>query len=264
MSKQGFHRAKKSLGQNFLVDEGTIQKIVQCIDAQEGQNIIEIGPGQGSITEGLIRNNCNLHCIEYDSFLYNELKIKYADNSNFSISEADILKYDWDPILPVDQVVGNLPYNISSQILIKLFESHKKIDRAVVMLQKEAGERLTAGPGSKTYGILSVYAAFFSEAHIEFHIPPTVFRPQPKVDSVLVSLQFKNETDARVDNIDLFRQLIRKAFNQRRKTLKNSLKIWYLPEFQEKFPWHLRPEALSVDDFILLYLLLKENSEFRL
>ncbi len=260
MKYAGPNRAKKSLGQNFLTDSGIIQRILQTIHAGPEQSVIEIGPGRGAITEGLIDSGCRLHCIEYDTQLCQTLGTRYGREKNFSITEADILRFDWSSLLPVNLVVGNLPYNISSQILLKMFEDHQNIDRAVIMLQKEMGDRVVVGPGSRTYGILSVYTAFYGDAKMEFIIPPEVFTPRPKIQSVLLSIDFHRKTDPRVTDRAAFHTLIRTAFNQRRKTLRNSLKKWYSPELDSQFNWQLRPEALSLEAFITLYELLSRNS----
>lgn len=248
--------AKRSLGQNFLTDDNMIRKIIRAIHPVTGEKIIEIGPGRGALTTYLAESGCELTAIETDHVLAALLTESFAGNKQVNIHDADALKSSWQSILPAEKIVGNLPYNIASQLIIKSFAHYAGIREAVFMVQKEFAERLTAYPGSKAYGIISVYAALYSETSILFHIPPTVFKPVPHVDSSLIHILFKKELALRDIELETFHQLVRTAFNQRRKTLRNSLKIYYVPELETQFPWHLRADAISPELYIDLYKLL--------
>lgn len=248
-----FYKAKKSLGQNFLIDKNIILKIVKFINPGENDKIVEVGAGQGAITEYLAEQSKDLLLIELDYELANLLKDKYSNKKNVSIIEGDILKIDWNDFLPINKMVGNLPYNISSQIIIKMFANYDKIDSSIIMLQKEFADRLVAEPKSKKYGILSVYSKLYCDAELLFKISNQVFRPIPKVESAVVELKFHKRLKYAIDDLDFFHKIIRTAFNQRRKQIKNSLSEFYRDEFADRFDWKLRAEAIDIDGYFKLY-----------
>jgi len=257
--QSGHPRAKRSLGQNFLVDREVIHRILDTVAAGSDESILEIGPGQGALTTGLIQSGARVKAVEYDRDLAAALKEEWKDETRFQLYEEDILRFDWSPLFPLQQIVGNLPYNISSQILIKLYDSPLKPRRAVFMLQKEMAERVIAEAGSSNFGILSVYTSLYASGSIAFIIPPEAFRPRPRIQSAILLLDFDRETDPRIDDMFAFRQLVRRAFNQRRKTLRNSLRSWYDETLDPLFDWQLRPQALSTGQFVDLYLLLRDR-----
>jgi len=249
------HIAKKSLGQNFLIDKNIILKIIKYIDPKMDETIVEIGPGLGALTNYLAESVNNLLLIEYDTELAKLLKNKYLESENVSVIEGDILKVDWEQFLPIDKMIGNLPYNISSQIIIKMFQYRERIKSSLITIQKEFAERLVAKPRSKKYGILSVYSKLYCDAKLLYKIPNQVFRPIPKVESAVVELKFHKKLKYKIDNLDFFHKIIRTAFNQRRKQLKNSLGVFYKEEYKDKFDWKLRAEAIDLDGYYELYKL---------
>lgn len=222
-------RAVKMLGQNFLVDRNVIRRIVETVDPTEGDNILEIGPGQGALTRELVESRASVLAIELDRRLAPILANEFAGNENFEIIEADILAVDLRELLSSRRtgrwkVAANLPYNISSQVLIKFLETPDLFSRLVLMLQKEVGDRLVAPPSCKEYGILTLFCRLHFDITRELIVRPGSFTPAPKVDSVVLS--FKPLSSPRVDvgNEQLFRRIVKAAFGQRRKTLWNCLR----------------------------------------
>lgn len=250
------HIAKKSLGQNFLIDKNMILKIIKYIDPKDNEKIVEIGPGFGALTDHLSQSVGNLVLIELDTKLADLLNEKYSDNKNIKVIKGNILKIDWKIFLPIDKIVGNLPYNISSQIIIKMFQHRKKINSAIITIQKEFAERLVSAPKSKKYGILSVYNQLYCDAKILFKISNQVFRPIPKVESTLIEMKFNKKLKYKIDDLDFFHKIVRTAFNQRRKQLRNSLSVFYRPDLKDKFDWKLRAEAIDLKGYFNLYKLL--------
>lgn len=253
------HIAKKSLGQNFLIDKNMILKIIKHINPNENEKIVEVGPGHGALTDHLSKSVNNLILVELDNNLVNSLYEKYSNSKNIKIVHGNILKIDWNKFLPIDKIVGNLPYNISSQIIIKMFEYHDKINLAIITIQKEFAERLISAPKSKKYGILSVYSQLYCDAKILFKIPNQVFRPIPKVESAVIEMKFHKNLKYEINDLGFFHKIIRTAFNQRRKQLKNSLGVFYSTDLKDKFDWKLRAEAIDLKGYYYLYKLLKNR-----
>lgn len=251
--------AKRSLGQNFLIDPNIIGKIVSAINPQPGEKIIEIGPGRGAITTLLGQSGARIIALEKDSQLAKNLKHVFSGNEHLTIYEWDALNRPWSEFLPADKMVGNLPYNIASQLILKLFNHHADIPQALFMVQKEFAQRLVALPETKAYGIISLYARLYAEVKILFLIPPTVFQPRPNVESALIHLKLKKQIEIDPAKRLYFHSLIRLAFNQRRKTLKNSLRRWYHPDLAKSFCWDKRAETLSLSDFLRLFYLLEDK-----
>jgi len=248
-------RALKRFGQNFLTDKNIIRKIIREIQPQPGEYILEIGPGKGALTEELLHTGAKVVAIEIDRELCAYLHSKYDSYPNFKLIEGDALDLNWLALCngwPRMKVVGNIPYNITSPLLFRVFELNTHLATAVFMVQKEIALRLCAQPNTKEYGILTVLAAFYGSVKIAFHIPPTVFRPQPKVWSSLIIFRpaQNNYSDDFKAN---FRKVVKTAFNQRRKTLKNALST-LLPSEITACPVNLtlRAENLSCDEFVLL------------
>lgn len=213
-------KAKKSLGQNFLQDEGVIHNIVKIINPQAGEKIIEIGPGQGAITEHLQASGADLQLIELDHDLIPLLQQKYASQDNVTLHHLDALKLKLDngPY----KVVGNLPYNISSPLLINMLYQSKEVSQMIFMLQKEVVKRICASPGEKLFGRLSVMLQHRFDCFGHLSIPPEAFIPRPKVDSQIVQLVTK-ENPTKVP-LPALEKLVKQSFSMRRKTIRNNLK----------------------------------------
>jgi 16S rRNA (adenine1518-N6/adenine1519-N6)-dimethyltransferase len=222
-------RAVKMLGQNFLVDTNVVHRIIETVAPQEGDHILEIGPGQGAMTRELAASGANLLAVELDRRFAPLLAKEFAANDRVRVVEADILKTDLAQLLTTPEgsrwkVAANLPYNISSQVLLKFLEMPFLFSDLVLMLQKEVGDRLIAPPSCKEYGILTLFCSLHFDITREFIVRPGAFFPVPKVDSVV--LRFRGLPAPRVDVGDeqLFRRIVKAAFGQRRKTLWNCLK----------------------------------------
>ena len=233
---------KKSWGQNFLIDNNTIIKIIKIINPTKKDTILEIGPGHGALTSKLLKLSKKLYTVEIDPLLCRMLKDKY---NNLNIVNEDILKWQSDDI-KYNKVVGNVPYNISSQIIFKFLS--KKWDIMVLMLQKELANRIVSTEGSKEYGKISVIVQNFCNVKYICDISKNVFYPKPKVDSGI--LLFKREkTSIDIYEFSLF---IKQAFKQRRKKLKNNLKNICDLKLIENYA-NLRPEEISAKDYLILF-----------
>lgn len=243
-----FVKPKKKLGQHFLTDQNIARKIVDSL-GPDVQDVLEIGPGMGVLTQYLIeRPELNLYVVEIDNESVDYLKRHFTGIKN--IWSEDFLKADIASRFPDKfNVIGNFPYNISSQIFFKVLELRNRIPETVGMVQKEVAERIAAPHGSKIYGILSVLLQAFFDIEYLFTVSETVFNPPPKVKSAVVRLR-RNNLEALPCNEKLFIQVVKAAFNQRRKMLRNSLKE-ICSELPAKFA-EKRPEQLSVNDFIEL------------
>lgn len=222
-------RPKKGLGQNFLTDRNIIARIVHAAGISAADHVLEIGPGRGAMTRAIAEKGANVLAIEIDRQLVPLLEREFSCQGNVEIIRADILDADLREILCSRfqekwKVVANLPYNISSQVLIRFLNDPALFSRLVLMLQREVGERLIAGHGCKEYGILTVFCRLHFDIHREFIVKPGSFHPVPKVDSVV--LRFDPLAAPRVDVGDeaFFREVVRASFGQRRKTLWNCLR----------------------------------------
>jgi len=224
------HKPRKRFGQNFLVDEIIIQRIVDAIQTGPGQTVVEIGPGQGAITVPLLATGCNLHVVEIDRDLVSQLRLSHPtlqhDEKRFFLHQADALRADIGAIAGVEEfkLVGNLPYNISTPLIFHTFNWRQQISEMVFMLQKEVVERMAAKAGDgKTYGRLSVMTQYYCQVEPLFRVPPEAFYPPPKVESSIVSLRPYKQLPVQVDNEAHFDQIVKAAFGMRRKTLRNAL-----------------------------------------
>jgi 16S rRNA (adenine1518-N6/adenine1519-N6)-dimethyltransferase len=251
------HQARKRFGQNFLHDPHVIRKIVEAIGAQADQHLLEIGPGQGALTIPLVNSGARVDVVELDRDLAAWLQNHFADCERFTLHAGDVLKFDPHTIAQQPRslrVIGNLPYNISTPCLFHLLESEALIDDMTFMLQKEVVQRLAATPEDEAYGRLSVMVQYFCEVHHLFDVPPGAFRPAPKVTSAIVRLRPHRQLEHKADDPGLLRELVRTAFSQRRKTLRNCIKP-LISEFDpEQLPvdLNLRPENLGVADYVKL------------
>ncbi|MCW5970011.1 MAG: 16S rRNA (adenine(1518)-N(6)/adenine(1519)-N(6))-dimethyltransferase RsmA [Blastocatellales bacterium] len=220
-------RAKRRFGQNFLAEPRYRQRIIQAVNPQPGETIIEIGPGRGALTRPLAESGARIIAIEIDRELVPDLAAGFAGFSNVRIIEADALEVDYckliEPALTA-RIVANLPYYISTPILQKLISSRRCLTEMTLMLQREVVDRLTAAPGGKQYGYLSVIAQLNCEIARLFDVPPGAFRPVPKVDSSVVRVRVLDEPRARVSDETMFTELAQVIFAQRRKTLLNNLR----------------------------------------
>ena len=223
--------AKKSFGQNFLVDKNYIEKIIRALDLQTGETVVEIGPGRGALTEKLIESGANVVAIELERDMIAVLKEKFNAAENFELIEADALRIDFEELInPKSKIqnpksaklVANLPYYISTAILQKLIEQRAVFSQMVLMFQREVVDRITAEVGNKERGFLTVLTEAFLDSEKLFDVPPEAFRPPPKVRSAVVRLKPKTESFFTDDN--LFREIISAAFLQKRKTILNNLK----------------------------------------
>ncbi len=246
-------RAKKHLGQHFLKDEAIASKIADSLSFEGYKNVLEIGPGMGVLTKYLLKKDITVWVVEIDSESIEYLKTHYLDLSD-RIINTDFLKMDLSAYfkgVPL-AIIGNFPYNISTQIVFKAIEYRDHVPEFSGMFQKEVAKRITAGPGSKIYGILSVLTQAFFEVEYLFTVAPTVFNPPPKVDSGVIRLIRKMDYTLPVD-VPFFFRVVKTAFNQRRKTLRNSLKSFQISDkLKEDVIFAQRPEQLSVQQFIEL------------
>lgn len=254
----GTVRAKKHLGQHFLKDVGIAKRIVESSILGKELPLLEIGPGTGVLTQFMISED-NFVAFDVDTESVDFLKTHYPEHEH-KIHLIDFLKADIQSFFPEKYaIVGNFPYNISSQILFKVLENRNQVEEVVCMLQKEVAERIAAPPGSKTYGILSAYLQAFYTIDYLFTVSESVFQPPPKVKSGVIRLTRNKVTDLGCDD-KLFFRVIKTAFNQRRKTLRNSLKVM-LPTREAPLPeiFQQRPEQLSVKEFVFLTQFISEN-----
>ncbi|MFC4095283.1 16S rRNA (adenine(1518)-N(6)/adenine(1519)-N(6))-dimethyltransferase RsmA [Euzebyella saccharophila] len=255
-------KAKKHLGQHFLKDETVAQKIADTLSLDDYNNVIEIGPGTGVLTKYLLQKEMRLVAMDLDSdsiiylnhsFPLEHLKLMLG-KSTLEVIEADFLKYDLSSLFGEEQfaITGNFPYNISSQIVFKMLEIKEQVVEFSGMFQKEVAQRICEKEGNKTYGILSVLVQAFYDAEYLFTVPPHVFDPPPKVQSGVLRLTRKENFTLDCDE-KLFFRVVKAAFNQRRKTIRNSLKTFELSdELRSTTIFDKRPEQLSVEDFIEL------------
>ncbi|MBN8578780.1 MAG: 16S rRNA (adenine(1518)-N(6)/adenine(1519)-N(6))-dimethyltransferase RsmA [Cytophagales bacterium] len=256
-------RPKKFLGQHFLKDKGIAQRIVDSLELPATtQAVVEIGPGTGVLTQFLTANAAiDLHLVEIDRESVAYLNEHYP-HLREKITGADFLELDLGAVFPTPLVIiGNFPYNISSQIFFKILEHRQQVTQVVCMLQKEVADRIAEKPGSKTYGILSVLLQAYYDVTFLFKVPPGVFFPPPKVMSAVIKL--KRNARAKLDCDEaLFKTVVKQAFQNRRKTLRNALKILNLPASLLAHPlMEKRAEQLDVAQFVFLTCQLQQSRE---
>lgn len=246
-------KAKKHLGQHFLKDEDIAKKIADTLTGNGYDTALEIGPGMGVLTKYLLEKDYTTHVIEIDRASVAYLQAHFLNLSQRIIS-ANFLKLDISTTFKGEQlaIIGNFPYNISTQIVFKTLENKAQIPELCGMFQKEVAKRIAEKAGSKVYGILSVLTQAFYDVEYLFTVPPDVFDPPPKVESGVIRLTRKADYTLPVDE-KLFYTVVKTAFNQRRKTLRNSLKSFNLSDkLREDTIFAQRPEQLSVEQFIQL------------
>lgn len=248
--------AKKSLGQNFLRDPHYLGRIADAAQVGPADQVLEIGPGLGHLTTVLTERARKVLAIEVDDRLIPHLQDKFGSVSNFELLHTDALEYDYETLTGRWKVVANLPYYISTPIIQKLIVRREKFISLTLMLQKEVAERIASPPGGKEYGYLSVLVQFYTVPRIEFKVPPGAFTPRPEVDSIVITLTLRDRPAVEVKDGAFFFRVIKAAFSQRRKTLRNSLKQLGAPK--EKMDAVLnntgidlarRAETLTVEEF---------------
>ena len=252
---------QKRFGQNFLQDQHVMQNIVRSINPQFDDNIVEIGPGLAALTEPVSEKVNKLHVIELDKDLAKRLREHPFLSPKLDIHEADALKFDFNELVHEDKplrVFGNLPYNISTPLMIHLFSYSDKIKDMHFMLQKEVVERLCAAPNSKNYGRLSVIAQYYCKTMPIMEVPPTAFRPAPKVVSAVIRLIPHKEKPFVANNIENLEKVLAVAFNKRRKTIHNSLSSLFSDEDLQKvgLDFNLRAENINLEQYVQLANLL--------
>ncbi len=267
IEENGFY-FKKNFGQNFLIDSNILDNIAQCANITKQDCVLEVGPGIGSLTQVLAENARQVVAVEIDTNLIPILSKTLADYDNIEILNQDILKTDIDAIIkekndnrPI-KVVANLPYYITTPIIMDLLEQERKVDTITVMVQKEVAERMQAKPKEKEYGALSIAVQYYCDAHLDMIVPPSCFMPRPKVASAVITLDILPERKVKTKDEALFFHLVKCAFAQRRKTLLNCLyhqgdlgfSKENLTALLEGLGWdaRVRGEALSIADFAQL------------
>jgi 16S rRNA (adenine1518-N6/adenine1519-N6)-dimethyltransferase len=247
--------AKKRFGQNFLIDPNIVRKIIKEINPLRGEILVEIGPGKGALTRQLVATGAQIHAIEIDKNLTSELAKEFAGLDNFTLYQQDALKFDYQAHFSQDQkirIVGNIPYNISSPLLFKVFENNNIIRDVHFLVQREIAQRICAKPNTKSYGILSVITQFYGKPSIAFQVSPKVFRPIPEVYSALVKLIIEphsQDTNFQAD----FHTVVKTAFGKRRKILRNSLAEIIQDRFDEcPIDLSRRAESLTLAEFMTL------------
>ncbi|MGM0414526.1 MAG: 16S rRNA (adenine(1518)-N(6)/adenine(1519)-N(6))-dimethyltransferase RsmA [Bacillota bacterium] len=242
--------AKKSFGQNFLVDSNILDIIIESASLKEDENVIEVGPGLGALTLRILKEipDGQLLAVEKDRELCAILEEELSEFDNFSLLEADILEYDLEEQLKAKnykdldyKLMANLPYNITSPLIRLFLEREIRPEKMVLMVQREVAERIVAEPGGKDYGTLSIAVQYYAEAEIQHYISPEVFIPRPRVESAIITLDLKNPHPERADDEDIFFKVVRAMFQQRRKIIRNSLS----KAAQVDFPRDIVDEALA-------------------
>jgi len=218
-------RPRKRWGQHFLCDAAVARRIVDTAELDPDSSALEIGPGLGALTDELTRRVAHLYCVEIDRVLAARLTERFASDARVRVITGDVLELPLETMIPAPAtVVANLPYNVASPVLFRLLDLRARLPRAVLMLQLEMAERLTARPGSKVYGASSVLVQAFAQARIAFRVSRRSFLPPPDVDSAIVDIRWSATPRADLGDPDLFRAVVRAAFGQRRKMLRNALR----------------------------------------
>ena len=260
----GQHRARKRFGQNFLHDDAVILRIINAIAPRAGDNVVEIGPGQGALTTRLLDELGEMNAVELDRDLVPILEKNCAPHGTLNIHNVDALKFDFASLADGDgslRVVGNLPYNISTPLIFHLLSQAHFIRDMYFMLQREVVERLAAQPGSRAYGRLSIMVQYHCEVECLFIVGPESFDPMPKIDSAIVRLIPRREPAVKVNDEALFARVVTQAFSQRRKTIRNTLKPFMTGDEIGALDIDpsLRAEALELEAFARLTNYISDN-----
>ena len=254
-------RAKKKFGQNFLVDRYFISKIIKEINPKEGNNILEIGPGKGAITETVLKKINHISVVEIDPDMIKILKHKITPKK-ISILAEDVLGINDEFFKKFNKIIGNLPYYIATEIILKLTKIYSSPSELYFMVQKEVAERITAKPSNKSFGRLSVILQYYFDTELLFELPPVAFFPQPKITSAFIRLIRKKRISPKVIDKDSFEQIVKIAFSQKRKTIKNNFKniLFDKDFFNLEISPKIRSEALTIDQFIKLENYVTQNN----
>lgn len=272
MNKRSIPHPKRSLSQNYLIDENVCRNIVNAFDEVENDVVIEIGPGQGALTKYLVKKIKNIVAVEIDK---TNCEILQKNFPSLIILNEDFLKLEPEEILKKYssgkdskiRIIGNIPYNITSGILFKLLDNRELINLAQLMIQEEVAKRITAKPGTKDYGILSVFLQIFTVPNLLFKVSANCFFPKPNVGSRIIQFDFNNKKEFEILDAAFFRKFVRAAFGTRRKTLRNSLKFINIDTIglNIDFDFTRRAEELTTDEFIklsnIIYTKLKAKTD---
>ncbi|MEO1338683.1 MAG: 16S rRNA (adenine(1518)-N(6)/adenine(1519)-N(6))-dimethyltransferase RsmA, partial [Myxococcota bacterium] len=252
-------RAQKRLGQNFLINDHVLDRIADLAALENPSGFIEIGPGPGTLTRRIAQRGRPMAAIEKDQAWSEVLKQELADFDNLSIVDGDALKVDLPRCLPDatrPAVIGNIPYNISSPLLVRLIEQRANLGPVTLLMQREVVDRLLAGPGSKTYGRLSILLRLYAEAQKGPTVGPGNFWPPPKVQSAVIHWTWRIEPAVQTTSWPTFHRVVKASFGQRRKTLRNALKSSFHPDqiaaCEDDFDLRKRAEQLDLDEFAQL------------
>lgn len=263
---------KKSLGQHFLIDKNIIQKVVKTADIQEDDIILEIGPGLGEMTLELSRRARKIVAVEIDLRFIDILRKKFLDYPNIQIIEGDILKIDFfkmaENVGGRLKVVANLPYNISTPLIFRFIEARRCFSNLTLMVQKEVAERIVSNPGTRDYGVLTLFVQMVAIPSIKFFIKRSLFFPPPKVDGAVLQILWRRDKLIKDEDEDWFKEVVREVFKYRRKTLINALRnsnIVTPPDLDDAIKQagldpKKRPEQLSIEDFLKLSEILKPKT----
>lgn len=259
------HTARKRFGQNFLHDETVITRIIDCIDPQADDHLVEIGPGKGALTRHLVQKCGRLDTIELDRDLADYLSRTLQQEKHFHIHQGDALKFQLGQLTDKPRslrIVGNLPYNISTPVIFHLLKQQGLIRDMIFMLQLEVVNRLAAGRGDKNYGRLGLMAQYYCRVEPLFNVPSAAFTPKPKVSSSIVRLIPHDQPPVTAQDAECLQDVIRTAFNQRRKTLRNSLRSLVSEAELQRLPLDisLRPENLELADYALIANTISDRS----
>jgi len=247
---------KKSLGQRFLKNKNSAQRIVEALNIQKDDTILEIGAGKGILTEFLLEKDAEVYSVEIDKRLIDFLKDKFKAYSNLKIINKNILDLKLSDYCPEGKklkVIGNIPYHLTSSIIFKMIEEKEYMNNWIMTVQREVAQRIVSPPDSKKRGVLSVILQFYGNPEIVFYISNKNFSPVPKVDSAVVKYKFYPEPEKKLKNEKKFIEIVKVTFGKRRKTLRNSLKGVSginLDRISEEIDLKLRPENLTVEDFV--------------
>ena len=256
-------RPKRRFGQNFLTDPGYASKIVELALIKPSDTVVEIGPGRGAITGLVAEKGCRLCALEIDRDLCSHLTEEFAGAANVDILNSDALSFDFSSLIGKKdlklKVVANLPYNVATPVLFRLLDYREMIDRMVLMFQKEVADRITASPGNKNYGALSIFPQLYCDINLAFKLPPGAFYPPPKVHSAVVEFDVLAKPRFKVEDEAFLKRVVSAAFSQRRKKISNSLKSLFADNNQLNealakagIDPDRRAETVSVEEFCRL------------
>lgn len=263
--------AKKGFGQNFLVDDSVLEKIIEAGDLSTSDTVIEIGPGLGNLTEHLLKSAGRVIAFEIDKDMVSILQDRFSNMENFDLINKDIMEVDLNEYMPSSvKIIANLPYYITTPILFKLLEYRDKISSIVIMVQREVAQRLLAKPNSKDYGVLTVNTSYISDMSLVTIVPNTSFVPAPNVTSAVVKMNINLDKLKDIKDEELFKKLVKASFSARRKKVINSIMNSNLFNIsKEQLTEHIksigfsecvRAEEISVDKYIELANILKESN----